>query len=219
MLDLTNLSFSYSDKIILENVSVSINSHKIYLMMGKNGEGKSTTCRILSGLEEIQNGQIKFRGSVLKSAKDFSNYMIYVKQEPELNFITSTPIEELASWGHRFKKNNRFGSVKKSLEIIKKTIFKNHKKKLVWQFSGGQKKVLSLLPLELNKTKFWILDEPETGLDEGQFEEFLESLKSHKNQGNGAIIVTHNFNKYQNIFDGIIEIKDKKIKFVNNNLF
>jgi ABC-type multidrug transport system ATPase subunit len=183
-------------------------------MKGKNGEGKSTTCRILSGLEKIQNGKIIFKGDVLQSAKDFSNYMIYVKQEPELNFITSTPIEELASWGHRFKKNNRFGSVKKSLEIIKKTIFKNNKKKLVWQFSGGQKKILSLLPLELNKTKFWILDEPETGLDESQFYEFLHILTRHKNMGNGAIIVTHNHKKYQNIFDGILEVKGKNIKLV-----
>ena len=134
MLDFINLSFSYSNKSILENVNFSINSQKIYLMKGKNGEGKSTTCRILSGLEKIQNGKIIFKGDVLQSAKDFSNYMIYVKQEPELNFITSTPIEELASWGHRFKKNNRFGILKKKLKIIKKTIFKNYKKKLVWKF-------------------------------------------------------------------------------------
>ncbi len=211
MLEFNNVCFSYSDKEILTNVSISISSQKIYLLKGNNGEGKTTTCRILSGLENISGGEIIFKGKKVTTEQGFAEYVTYIKQEPELNFITSTPVEELASWNHLFKKKNLRKSIKLALRKLNKSEFNSDKKKLVWQFSGGQQKILSLLPLEFSKNKFWIIDEPETGLDDNQFQQFLEILKTHKSSGNGAIIVSHKIEKYQNIFDEILELKDKKI--------
>lgn len=212
MYQLKNLSFKYSkDKVIFQNLELEIDFKKITLISGANGSGKTSLLRILSGLEK------KYTGSLLLHNLELSNLnpqaiaknIIYQKQEPLANIVATTPQEDLAIWLHKYQTQKddllQIKSVLEEFEILELIDTP------IWKLSGGQTKRVGLAALLINRQKFWLLDEPSSGLDAALQQKLINILISRKKQKLGAIIVTHRLDLFSSIADNIIEIKDQKL--------
>ena len=73
IIEFENVSLSYGDRLILDNISFKINEGQIFGMLGPNGVGKSTIFNLITGLINPKNGKIKING------EDATNFPIYLR--------------------------------------------------------------------------------------------------------------------------------------------
>lgn len=209
-----NLSFSYDEKcLIFENIDLQIDINKITLLAGINGSGKTTFCRLLSGLEKKYQGKIFLENNALTklSSAEISDKIVYLKQESFANIIAATPIEDIAIWKHKFQNKILPEFEKEQLQALKEYNLEQFKDQPFWEMSGGQIKRVGLAGLLLNIDKYWILDEPVTGLENALIDILINILQKRKTTGKGALIISHRFEKFEQIVDNWLKIEDKKI--------
>ena len=208
------LSFSYDGiNKIFEDINIGLSHDKITLLDGVNGSGKTTFCRLLSGLEKGYSGKINLNDHTLSSlsTNQVANEVIYIKQEPAANVVATTPNENLAIWQHKFKQKIDTDSILKRNGTLKKFNMDLFKDQPFWELSGGQIKRSGLAALLLNYDKYWILDEPVTGLDEKLVDIFVNILQKRKEEGKGALLITHQQKKFKLLIDNFLKIENKKI--------
>jgi len=212
--NIQNLSFSYDEKcLIFENINLQLDTNKITLLNGINGSGKTTFCRLLSGLEKKYKGRISlgYRELSKLSSAEISDKIVYLKQESFANIIAATPSEDIAIWKHKFLNKISPEFEKEQFEALKQYHLEQFKDQPFWEMSGGQIKRVGLAGLLLNVDKYWILDEPVTGLENALIDILINILQKRKTAGKGALIISHRFEKFEQIVDNCLKIEDKKI--------
>ena len=212
--NIQNLSFSYDEKcLIFQNIDLQLDINKITLFDGINGSGKTTFCRLLSGLEKKYKGKIFLGNRELSksSSPEISDKIVYLKQESFANIIAATPSEDIAIWKHKFQSKNFPEFEKEQLEALKEYNLEQFKDQPFWEMSGGQIKRVGLAGLLLNMDKYWILDEPVTGLENALIGILINILQKRKSAGKGGLIISHRFEKFEQIVDNWLKIQDKKI--------
>ena len=208
------LSFSYDgNNKIFEDINIGLPYDKITLLDGVNGSGKTTFCRLLSGLEKGYSGKIILLDNILSSLSisQVTNEIIYIKQEPSANVVAATPDEDLAIWHHKFKQKIGDDFILIRIEALKAFNIEPFKDQPFWELSGGQIKRSGLAALLLNYDKYWILDEPVTGLDEKLVDIFVNILQKRKEEGKGTLLITHQQKKFKPLIDSFLKIENKKI--------
>ena len=215
MIKLSDFSFGYTD-LLFRNIDMEISTSQITVLSGKTGVGKTTFLKILSGLITNFSGTILLNRTSLKnlSIKQISKYLIYHKQEPKDNLVATTPYEDLKLWLFNEKKIDE----KKIYNALKIFELSFKKDTPAWQLSGGEAKKVGLSSLILFPEKYWLIDEPISGLDKNSREIFLNLLSNKKENKQGALIVTHNPEIFSSVADYFIIlengkfIKDEKFK-------
>ncbi|KQC07650.1 MAG: hypothetical protein APR54_05750 [Candidatus Cloacimonas sp. SDB] len=214
MISFKNFSFNYNNNIpLFKDLDLKIKKDQITVLTGFNGSGKTTICRLIMGLLKNFSGSLKINGvEQLKcNTLELAEKITYIKQEPTANIVASFPSEDLDIWLHKFRTQFSANS-----EIINDALsFFNlidQKDQPVWELSSGQLKRIGLAALLLNLNKYWILDEPTSGLDPALIGRLIELIEKKKEQKNGILLISHRFEKFQNIADRILEIKDKTIR-------
>ena len=195
LLTATGITFSYTDKILLDNVDFSIQEGEKVGVIGINGTGKSTLLKIASMLEIPDAGKIT-KGNNVK--------ICYLPQNPEFD-------EEDTIFSYVTRNNQRLGN-EASLEGDAKTIlnrlgFDEYDTK-VKILSGGQRKRVALASALLEKCELLVMDEPTNHLDNEMviwLEEFLKKRKM------ALLMVTHDRYFLDNVTSRIIEIDRGKL--------
>lgn len=94
MLKITDISYSYKDETILQNVSQVFDAGKIHTIIGQSGVGKSTFLSLISGLEFLQSGSIEFKGQSMTNLVSYRRQISYIFQS--LNLIPYlSPLENI----------------------------------------------------------------------------------------------------------------------------
>lgn len=157
-----NVSFAYGNNIVLKNLNLEIIRGSSIAIVGKNGMGKSTLIKILLGIQDNYNGEIKYKGKDIKqiSEKQLFESVSYVPQEDsELNISPEELFEIIAS---SFKvSDNRIKELVLSLGFSNE----NLKSKSFLNLSGGERKKVSLIAGLMRDSEVYILDEPTNSLD------------------------------------------------------
>ncbi|MBN2598832.1 MAG: ABC-F family ATP-binding cassette domain-containing protein [Marinifilaceae bacterium] len=222
-LQVENLSKSYGDLTLFENISFGIGQgHKIALI-AKNGTGKTTLLNIISGLDSQDSGDISFR-SDLKTA--------YLEQNPDLNnsntvlneVFNSTDsvlsvirdyeriinendqeaMTDIIEKMDQFKAWDYENKVKQILSKLKITNFDQ----IIGELSGGQKKRVGLAKVLITDPDFLILDEPTNHLDL----EMIEWLEEYLNKSKGTLLmVTHDRYFLDRVCNEIIEMESNSL--------
>ncbi len=167
IIEFENISLSYGNRLILDNISFKINEGQIFGMLGPNGVGKSTIFNLITGLISPKNGKIKIFG------KDVTNYPIYLRTKqfkvgyvPQYGgyFNDLTLIDNLKAISEIVinKKNLRQEKINYLLSKFELENVKNIKAKFL---SGGQKKKLVIALSLLSDPKILLLDECFAALD------------------------------------------------------
>ncbi|MDU2829651.1 MAG: ATP-binding cassette domain-containing protein [Anaerococcus sp.] len=204
-LQITNLTKSYGETIILDNVNLSIDSGEIVGLLGRNGAGKSTLMKCIVGLVRKDYGKIKFNGVV----SDKFGYLIeYPAFYPNLSAYDNLKI--FASILNVCDKR-----IKDIIDIVGLT---KHGDKIFANYSLGMKQRLGLGRVLLTDPDLLILDEPFNGLDPSGVIEIRGLLKELAKSGKSILISSHNLPEIERIVDQINLIHNTKIvKSLNIN--
>ena len=213
MIEFHRFSFAYNNSdLIFSDLDLSINKNEVTILTGPNGSGKSTLCRLIMGLTRSYQGKLVIDGndsSDLSTVK-IAGIITHLKQESGANIVSALPNEDLEIWLHKFKSSFNISDydVQTALDYFELTA---QSEQPVWELSSGQLKRVGLAALMLNRNKFWLLDEPSTGLDAVLLNKLRSVIYEQKMNGQGMLIISHRFRIFDDVADRRLEIKDKKI--------
>lgn len=208
MIELKNVYKTYTlgkvDSHALYDISLSIKSGEIVVILGPSGSGKTTLLNVISGLDKISKGKILYEG---KDISRYGDHKITKFRKKNLGFIFQTynllehlNVYENVLVGAKLGKNA--SNVDKIIETVG---LSKHKKKYMYQLSGGEQQRVSIARALAKEPKVMFCDEPTGALDEKTGKVVLESLvEVNEKLGTTMIIVTHN--------PGIAMIGDRVIK-------
>jgi ABC-2 type transport system ATP-binding protein len=195
MITIENLSKSYGDKTVLENITLNLKKGKIYGIVGENGAGKTTLFNCISGLE-------KHGGTISCEYGNPKTSLGYLQTEPYF-FSKITGLEYL-----KLLCNARN---LKSIDFIEKNIFDLPLNEYAIKYSTGMKKKLAITALLLQENKFFILDEPFNGVDIHSNMIITEIIQQLKRLDKTILISSHIFSTLNETCDEIFLLKNKTI--------
>ena len=188
MLLANNLSFTRNNKYIFSDLNLSVSPNKIIHISGRNGIGKTTLIKILANMLVPKTGEIYWNGkNIKKNLKDFFNNLTYI-MDIQSSKEEMSVLENTIYWQKLFSskiKDNELNTIFKLLSL--------NKYSKVSTLSKGEIKKLELCRLVIEQKKFWLLDEPFSGLDQNSIELIRETFKNHI-ENNGMIIFSSHFN-------------------------
>lgn len=171
------ISKSFSRKKVLEGVSFALQEGKIYGLIGRNGAGKSTIMKIISGVLKADTGNVTSEVMPDKIGCMLERPVLYHDMSAKENM-------EIARRMYGIKNKHRAD------ELLECVGLSNVGKKKVWQYSLGMKMRLGLAKVMLNEPEFLMLDEPLNGLDPIGTEEILHILKTMSKGKHTTILIS-----------------------------
>ena len=206
-----NVSFTYENKLILNNISFDIHANSLTAIVGKSGSGKSTIFRLLLRLYKLDKGNIYIDGiSIYEySNKIYSSNVSITTQKP---FIFNMSIKENLSLidsnhEHQVEACKRVGIHNFIMSLPKgyNTILKED----AVDISGGQKQLIALARTLLSKSEILLFDEVTASLDPNTAKHVMNVLKNLK-KDHTVIMITHK-PKLMKMADNILVIDHGKI--------
>jgi len=212
MFEIKNISKSFSKKIVVNNLSISMNENKIYGLLGPNGAGKTTTFYMIAGLIKSDSGKIIFENkdiSEMPMHRRSLHGIKYLPQEPSI-FQDLTVYENLYGLAELSYKTNdqRKEYVEKSIEDFNLKKILNLKGR---QLSGGQRRKVEIARTLVADPKIILLDEPFAGIDPIAVEDIQSILVNLKNSNIKVLITDHNVREALDICDESFVISEGKI--------
>ena len=203
MLSIKNLTVSVNNKVILKDFNLDIKINQIHALMGLNGSGKSTICKVLMGDKNynIDSGSITYKGYDLLSldtTKIARLGMFLVSQNPiEIEGVKNSEMLRLALNAKTGKNINIFefsklmNNVAEKIQVDKSFIHRGINENM----SGGERKKNELMHLWVLEADLILLDEIDSGLDVDNLKIISDSLKEYFDTHNCSIlIITHHTN-------------------------
>lgn len=194
ILTLKNVSKSFDDLVVLNNVDLSVNKGEVVVIIGPSGCGKSTLLRCINGLEDIQDGTISYEGDV---GMVFQSYDLF-PHKTILQNLTLAPI--------KVKKRNKAEVNKEALELLERVGLLSKKDNYPRQLSGGQKQRVAIVRALIMHPEVLLLDEITAALDPEMVREVLDVVLSLAKEGRTMIIVTHEMQFAKAVADRVVFI-------------
>ena len=230
LLKVLNIKKSYTQKkflkksvkIVLNDVSLSLEQGKCVGIIGESGSGKSTLGRIITGIEKADSGVVEFEGKNIHQKENrnmkndisvvFQNYISSVNPRFSVAQIIAEPLI-ISSQVNRSKidKNKIDEEVKKLIKIV--GLSEEFLERFPHELSGGQLQRVCIARAIVTKPKFILLDEAVSSLDVSTQVEILDLLQKLKKEYNlSYIFITHDLLTITYICDSVIFFKDGKIE-------
>ena len=214
MIQIENLSKSYNKKEkTIKNINIEIKNGEIFGFLGPNGAGKTTTIKMITGILNIDEGDIKIDGnSIRKSPIEAKKLFGYVPDNPDM-FLKLKGIEYLNFIADIYEVNEL--DRKKRIEELSK-IFEIqdalHQK--IETYSHGMRQKIIIIGSLLHNPNNWIIDEPMPGLDpKATFE--LKKIMRKKVENNQCVFFsTHKLDVAEKICDRIGIINKGELIFI-----
>ena len=188
ILECKNLCKKFGKKEVLKDVSFSINEGDILAFIGPNGSGKTTTIKLILGLQRIDSGSVKINSYDV--TKD------YVKAIAKVGAIVENPDSYmyLTGWQNLCLVADCYKEISKEhiLEIVKYVGLEERINDKVSKYSLGMRQRLGIAKALLNSPNLLILDEPTNGLDPEGIKDLRDLLKKLAGDGLGILISSHN---------------------------
>lgn len=208
VLKVENLQKSFGKKEVLKDLSFTINEGEILGFLGRNGSGKSTTMKCLSGLMAFDSGSVSICGFDIKKDRIKALEKIGVSIEaPALypNLSAYDHYKQMAAWRKIPKERVK--------EMIDFANLGSYLKKPVSTYSMGMKMRLMLSLVIMHKPKLLILDEPMNGLDFEGVLNLRKTLVDLKNSGSSILLSSHQLSELEKISDRVLMIENGKVVY------
>lgn len=182
VLELDKLCFSYKNKKLISNLSYSFKSGNVYGIIGDNGVGKSSLCKLVSGLLKEQKGSIVLNGQRITRSKR-KKKIYYLSNNTDSNLFEVSLEDEL-----------RLSNPKADTDEILRQFHLETVKALHPQIlSGGQKQRLTIAVAELLERDVYLFDEPTSGLDANNMRLIAERMKRLQEKQKIVLIISHDY--------------------------
>ena len=193
---LENVSKRFKNENVLNGISYSFESGKIYSIVGRNGSGKSVLLKIIAGLYLQDKGNVLFDNKNYNMINEIpDNLGIVIEQPSFINDLTGLEnLKLLASIRNVATERD----IVESLETVN---LKDDMNKKYSKYSLGMRQKLSIAQAIMEHQKVILLDEPFNGIDRQSVVAIKEYLKRVKNEDKLIIITTH-------IMDDVVDLSD-----------
>ena len=211
MLKVDNISFGYTSKQVLKNISFRANKGDYIAIIGESGCGKSTLLEIIYGLLHIEKGAVYWNNLKLLGPKFYlipgEDFMKYLPQDFDLMpYIT---VEENIGKNISSLDPNKLNRIKELLEVVDMSDFLKTKVK---NLSGGQKQRVAIAKVLANEPEVLLLDEPFSHIDNFRKNHLRRSIfKYLKSKNILCIVATHDTTDALSFADEILVIRDGEL--------
>lgn len=216
MISCKNLKVGYEEKVIIENLSLSINKGEVVSIIGPNGCGKSTLLKTLSRIIKPMSGGIYIQNESIKNlkSKHISQKVCLLSQHNDAP--GDLTVEELVYFGRIPHKKWYESKTKSDEEIvnwaIENTGLKRYKNTPINSLSGGEGQRAYIAQALCQKPDILLLDEPTTYLDISYQLEVMELVREINEKFNITIVmVLHELNQASKYSDRLVIMKDGEI--------
>ncbi|EQK47264.1 MULTISPECIES: iron ABC transporter ATP-binding protein [Paraclostridium] len=214
MIQVENLIKKYSNKNVVDKVSINIEKGKITSFIGPNGAGKSTVLSMITRLMKKDNGEVLIDGKRLEEwdNKELSKKIAILKQSNNINLKLT--IRELVSFGRYPHSEGRLTKedekyIDEAIDFMK---LKDIQNKYLDELSGGQRQRAYIAMVIAQNTEYVFLDEPLNNLDMKHSVEMMKVLRNLCDElGKTVVLVMHDINYTSCYSDYIVALKDGKI--------
>ena len=194
MIDVKNLSKSFGDHLVLNNISEHIHPGEKVVIIGPSGSGKSTFLRCLNLLETPTSGTITFEGVDITDPKvkidAIRQQMGMVFQHFNL-FPNMTILKNITLAPVRTGRMKQEEAENTARELLRVVDLESKADAYPSQLSGGQKQRIAIVRAMAMKPKVLLFDEPTSALDPEMVGEVLDVMKQLAEQGMTMAVVTH----------------------------
>ena len=212
-LRISDLSFAYNNRMILDDVNVDIDAGKLTFILGQNGSGKSTLLKLLSGLLTCNKGLIEISGRDIKKLtfKERSRLTGFLNQQHKAIFPFS--VEDVVLTGRAGFVNfiPRLVDVTATNSALERAGIMHLKNRIYTELSGGEQQLVMIARLLAQNPQILLLDEPTTHLDFSNQSHLLKMLKQLVLEGLTIIAVVHDPNLAFMFGDDFLFVNQKKV--------
>lgn len=214
IISVKNISKSYGEKLILNNISLEIKKGEVISIVGPSGGGKTTLLRCLNLLNEPDFGEIWFND---KNLMDPSTNLNELRMKIGMVFQNfnlfnhKTVLQNLILAPMKLLKISKEEATSKAKEILTSVNMQDYIDTRVEVLSGGQKQRVAIARSLMMNPEIMLFDEPTSALDPEMTEEVLQVMTNLAKSGMTMVIVSHEMGFVKSIASRVIHIIDGQI--------
>ena len=213
MIEIKNVSKSYiRGQKVIDNINLEIKNGEILGFIGPNGAGKTTIIKMMTGILDIDEGDILIDGKSIKEQPYEAKKEIgLIPDSPDM-FLNLKGIQYLNFMAdiYRVSEEDR----KKIIKDLSKTFeIEDALNEKIESYSHGMRQKIVIIGTLLHSPKNWILDEPITGLDPKAIYDLKIMMREYAKKGNVVFFSTHILEVAENLCDRVVIINKGKIIF------
>jgi ABC-type branched-subunit amino acid transport system ATPase component len=232
ILKIENLSKSFGERKLFENLSLELEEGKIYSLMGANGTGKTTLFNILTGFVKADLGKVIFKNhDILSKSPAKINKMGIARTFQDLRLINSLTVKENVilsmknnpsdNWMKSMLPENFHSKTnilldKRASEIIEQFFLSDVTDSLASDISYGQQKLLSLACCVANGASLLLLDEPVAGIQPEFRNKIAALIVQMKEQEKTILLIEHNTDFIDSVTGDIFFVNNRNISIFGN---
>ena len=200
MIKIENVTKTFKENTVLNNVSINFEKGKIHGLIGRNGSGKTVLMKCICGFIPVTSGSITVRTKVICKNNVPENIGLIIETPGFLpNYSGYRNLKFLADISGKANKN----AIIRSIESVG---LDPHSKKHVGKYSLGMRQRLGLAQAIMEDLDLLILDEPMNGLDKDGVKDMRDYLLKLKEQGKTMLIASHSAEDIEILFDTVCEM-------------
>lgn len=199
IIEVKNMSKNLKSKKLFNDFSIEIEANTVHAIVGPNGSGKTSLLRILTGLYDKDDGEVKVKG----------NHTMLL--ENDYLYEDKTGLENIKIYGLYF--GYGLDNYQKYSDLLEIT---NDLGRNVSTYSKGMKRKLSLLIIVMMNREIIFLDEVTSGVDPISRVEIRKLIKFLKDEGKTIVITSHDLSEIEKIADKVSMIKSGELLFSKN---
>ena len=213
MINVKNLYHSYNKdgKYQVKDVNFEVSKGEIFGFLGPSGAGKSTTQGVLTGLLQLQQGEVSVAGYDIRKTTNKRFNKIGLSFEQSNVYSKLTAKENLKFYASLFDTPTR--NPEELLDLVGLRDKANVK---AGEFSKGMKHRLTFARSMINSPELWFLDEPTTGLDPAIAANIKDIIRKQNDNGTTIFLTTHNMFIADELCDRVAFIIDGEIKLIDS---
>ena len=202
LIDVKHFKMSFADRVVIKDLSFTVEKGEIFGLLGSNGSGKTTTIRALLNLYQPTGGKLLINGKPFKPGGDIR--IGYLPEERGL-YKKESVIDVMTYFGRlRGLKNPK----EWSLDFLKRVGLEDHAKTRINKLSQGQQQKIQLGITVMNDPELLILDEPTKGFDPVNRRLLMDIIDELHQKGSTIIMITHYMDEVERLCDRILLLKD-----------
>lgn len=225
MLELKNVTKYYGDFKAVDNLSFKVNDGEIFGLLGVNGAGKTTTFRMIINLLDKSDGTILLDGKPIDYS--ITDKIGFLTEERSL-LLKLTVLEQAIFYGTLKGLDKK--TIEKRLDVLLERFkISEYKNRKIKELSKGNQQKVQFITAILHEPKLLILDEPFSGLDPINVEEFMKMINELKDKGTSIIFSSHRMEHVELFCDELVilvhgksvlqgNLKDIKKKYRKKNI-
>ena len=222
MIEIKNITKSFGEKVILQDVSATMQTGKCNLIIGASGSGKSVLTKVMVGLFEPDGGEVLYDDANMTSLQQ--NKRKELRQQIGMLFqgsalFDSMTVEENILFPlDMFTKMTPSEKRKRANEVLARVNLVDANKKYPAEISGGMKKRVGIARAIVLNPKYLFCDEPNSGLDPQTsllIDKLIREITTDYNMT--TIVVTHDMNSVMEIGDFIMYLHQGKKQWEGSN--